>query len=138
MAKTLRQFASRFPKERGDQLIEGAEKIMRKVFIAAGQSVIQATPVDTGRARGSWLPGKNQPRQGEGVPTPVGTARINEVINVSKSIEVDDVGVIVNNVPYIGKLNNGSSKQAPAGFVRKAVQAAARAIESGVIFKSSR
>ncbi len=41
--------------------------------------------------------------------------------------------IITNNVPYIERLNNGHSTQAPAGFVEKAAQAAVNAIEGATI-----
>ncbi len=36
---------------------------------------------------------------------------------------------ISNNVPYIGRLNNGHSAQAPSGFVEMAVRRAAKLVE---------
>ena len=36
---------------------------------------------------------------------------------------IDDKGRIVNNVPYIERLNAGSSQQAPAHFVEKTLMA---------------
>jgi len=91
---------------------------------------VPATPVDTGRARGAWLSGRNVARSGEGSPDPSGGVAVSEAISIGTSLRIDNVGVIVNNVPYIGRLNNGSSKQAPAGFVQKAVQTASRTVSS--------
>ena len=53
----------------------------------------EATPVDTGRARDSW---KIEETQGMRYPL-----------------------VVKNNVPYIERLNAGSSKQAPSFFVER-------------------
>lgn len=56
--------------------------------------VIPRTPIDTGRARRGW-----QVRKG-----------------ITKRIE--------NNVPYIGALERGRSRQAPRGFVKQSISAA--------------
>lgn len=57
--------------------------------------IVDATPVDTGRARDGW--------------------------------EIDEAPLggitwIENSVPYIAELENGSSKQAPAGMVIKSIE----------------
>lgn len=57
--------------------------------------VTARTPIDTGRARRGWQ---------------------SRTSAVSKSV--------VNNVPYIGALERGRSKQAPNGFVKQAMTAA--------------
>ena len=72
---------------------------IRKIFFTGVREVIKETPVDTGRARANWQ----------------GTA---------KNLPVHVLGqkfVLSNNLPYINKLEMGHSKQAPSGWVRKAV-----------------
>ncbi len=76
------------------------------------------TPVDTGRARANWHMELDAPQirlfePGQEAPvifTP-GTA-------VSKS---NPAAFVSNNLPYIRRLNEGHSKQAPAGFVEDAI-----------------
>jgi HK97 gp10 family phage protein len=58
----------------------------------------EATPVDTGLARASWVLVKNLSREKR--------------------------YTIMNNVPYIEQLNNGSSKQAPKHFIEMTALAA--------------
>lgn len=116
--------------QRGRQLEDNVELILAETVVETAATVIFATPVDTGRARNSWLTGVNSAPSGFGAPKPGGTDASAMATSVATTLRVDDVGVIVNNLPYIKKLNNGSSKQAPAGFVQKAAQTAVRAIRS--------
>jgi hypothetical protein len=86
--------------------------------------LVEGTPVDTGWARSNWLPSVGTPRAetvGEPGSLNAGAADLGK-------LEVADWGIangpiyITNNVPYIQRLNAGSSKQAPAGFVESAIQ----------------
>lgn len=91
------------------------------------------TPVDTGWARANWVPRIGEPFKGT-----AGTREQAEAGNVSQAEQgaglADLVGYrqergkvyVTNNVPYIVRLNEGSSKQAPAGFVQDAVAKAVR------------
>lgn len=86
------------------------------------------TPVDTGWARANWVPRIGEPFRG--------TAGTRE--NVSQSEQGSGIAAVLgytlvrgrvyisNNVPYIGRLNDGSSQQAPAGFVEAAITKAVR------------
>ena len=106
------------------RLTEGLEQLVSEVIEEVGREVVPATPVDTGFARANWRPSLNAP-----APTPVsfldpsGSATVDRITTVAKRWRVGDQAFIVNRAPYIGKLNQGSSPQAPPGFV----QAAARA-----------
>ena len=55
--------------------------------------LVEATPVDTGKARDSW--------------------------NITHTGNPSSPAIISNEVPYISRLNEGSSKQAPAHFVER-------------------
>ena len=57
------------------------------------------TPIKTGRARNGWQ----------------------ETFQKGKVGESNRIPIAKNNVPYIGKLNQGSSKQAPYGIVEPAL-----------------
>lgn len=96
------------------------------------QTVISATPVDTGRARANWQvgdgkapsgtrnafsPGKGGSSAGANTSAAVQEARSR--IEASKSSTL----YVSNNLPYIVPLNEGHSAQAPAGFVETAVNA---------------
>lgn len=95
---------------------------IRKATIELFSSVVKGTPVDTGRARGNWQ-------------CTIGNAATDQVEHTDKSGAgaISDIvatvpvksGVVVwlaNNVPYIQKLEYGSSQQAPAGMVRINIQ----------------
>ena len=85
------------------------------------QRIVQKTPVDTGRARSNWLPSIGSPATGT-----VGVSRslavqARRVFN-KKSVPFGTNLYIANNLPYIERLNQGYSKQAPMHFVEMAIQ----------------
>jgi hypothetical protein len=95
------------------------QTVIRKITMEAFRGVVLRTPVDTGRARANWYPS-------------IGSA------NATASDKTDKAGSVTiaaaqkavfdwncigsiflsNNLPYIGALEFGHSKQAPAGMVR--------------------
>lgn len=123
--------------DKTDRAIEKAKKSVedailntsKKLAIQINQVVILATPVDTGRARANWiasLKNANTSQQDSedkaGGPT---IAKNNDTINsMSEPVNIH----ISNNLEYIVPLNNGHSKQAPAGFVETAVAVARASI----------
>lgn len=119
------QFAERMRKV-GADIEPAVDDVLRKVALAANQTLIMATPVDTGRARANWQVSINAEVSSELDSTDAQGAitRNKGVIDGYRGGEL----IIQNNVSYIGALNNGSSAQAPAGFVEKAIQNAARAV----------
>jgi len=141
---TLGVFARRI-RERGRQVEEGVNEIVKKTAIVADREVVLSTPVDTGRARSNWLLSLGGPStseieayaQGKGGSS--GTANANAAMAQAQAAvqarrPEQDV-YISNNVPYIGRLNDGWSAQAPAGFVQAAVQRAAAAIRNMRVFR---
>lgn len=87
------------------------------------------TPVDTGWARANWIPNIGSPvKVPRGSRTAVGRASASQergVATVLASYTVTKGKVYISNpVPYIVFLNEGSSKQAPAGFIQRAVRKA--------------
>ena len=126
-------FLSRM-RARGVQVGEGAAKRVGEVGRQVGTELVLTTPVDTGEARSNWLASKNAPR-GETVPPTSASAAIGAIAGVTASLDADDELYIANNVDHIGKLNDGSSQQAAAGFVEAAVQKAARAGGKVKVFK---
>jgi hypothetical protein len=69
---------------------------VQKTTLDAQRDLILATPVKDGTARRGWV---------STTPT-----------------KPYEPGIVENNVEYIGKLNDGSSKQAPANFVENVVE----------------
>lgn len=96
--------------------IGGAGRIRRAVAIELLSSVVLDTPVDTGRARGNWQTTTKRPAQGT---TERSDSDGGMVVNEIVSQVSDDVIYMTNNLPYIQRLEEGYSGQAPAGMVRK-------------------
>ena len=107
-------------------------KEMRSVTFRALKELGQVTPVDTTNARSNWQVGINVPPQGE-VEITSQASMVAKGLAVIRAYKDPRQGqlIIVNNVPYIGILNAGSSTQAPAGFVDSALTRAIQAVEAG-------
>jgi len=122
--------------------------IMRKVALDAYTGVVRKSPVDTGRFRGNWnvalaVPDtstndkKPHPKRkpGERVPKRPrqdgdGWARaIAALAGAKPGITI----FITNNLPYAVYLENGSSRQAPAGMLGITVEEVKRSIPNIVI-----
>ena len=92
------------------------ERTVRAVKLELFRSVILDTPVDTGRARGNWQATLNSPATEEIENESMSVALAGVAANLGK---INDVSFLANNLPYIEELEDGSSKQAPAGMVRR-------------------
>jgi hypothetical protein len=114
---------------------DGAEKIkqifdrrvtdlMRMATIEFFRTITISTPVDTGRARAGWTPSINVPSSYVPPEGKYGMPAIPELGTVT----VRDTIYITNNLPYIKRLNNGYSRQAPARFVESAAARVQNAI----------
>lgn len=98
------------------------------------ETVVNRTPVDTGQAISNWKVGLNYEPRGvtpARVPGSQGsTAGANRratlaayLPTIAKRVTGQTI-YIINTVPYIGRLNAGWSRQAPAGFIDAARAAA--------------
>jgi hypothetical protein len=123
------------------------DNLVKKVALTADQTVVLATPVDTGRARSNWITTINSPNSGTIDPySPGDKLGIGETANAQAAMDQAKAVVatrmrgqsihITNNLEYIGELNRGTSKQAPSNFVGKAVLAAVNAIRSTKVIKA--
>lgn len=114
--------------------VEGnVEQAVKDCAGAVARSVISNTPVDTGRARSNWtaqmdaafaglfparVPGeKGSTGEANAVAAVEAAEQVIETFDIEKNGSIH----ITNNLPYIGSLNDGHSKQAPGDFVRLAV-----------------
>lgn len=94
---------------------------MKKDALLIDRGVVLATPVDTGRARANWIVSLGDPvtttteEQGESVSFAQGQAEILKQKGFQRII-------IQNNLPYIKKLNDGHSKQAPKKFIERVIE----------------
>ena len=126
---------------------KGANAMVFQTMAVVLQELVRATPVDTGQARSNWLVSLDIPRS-DVVPAhaPGRHLGLNESANAQATIRegLDAMSGrktgqevwITNNIYYIGRLNDGSSTQAPAMFVQKAVQAGRQKAASMRIFRS--
>jgi hypothetical protein len=108
--------------EVADSLLE----TFQKVAIQVDQAVVLATPKDTGRAASNWLPSLNIPvtEARDFANDATISSTLMEAGSVVAKAKLGDVIYFSNNLPYIGRLNDGSSMRASAGFVQKAALAA--------------
>lgn len=119
--------------ELADFLDDDLDQQTRKYTISVNNNLVLSTPRDTGRAKGDWQVNFDTASGGNtGILDPTGQQTINRNTGeiVSFSGEYKDI-YIENNLPYIKKLNDGSSTQAPAGFVESAIRAADVAFSFG-------
>lgn len=134
---SLEEFARRI-QIRANVLEENTNKMVRATALAIDQTVVTSTPVDTGRARSNWITQLGSPFRGTIEPYSPGeklgkgeqanrSAAINQAGDVIGQRKLGQDIYISNNLPYIKKLDEGSSAQSPAGFVGKAIQAGVRA-----------
>lgn len=111
-------------------LIEDAtSREMISLALRIHSGLVRKTPVDTGWARANWLPSVGTPiEETTGSPEDIDTsASAAGALQVAAYRGFDQGPIYVaNNVPYIGRLNAGSSGQAPAGFIEGVVRSELR------------
>lgn len=128
---TLRQLAARLNNlaDNADQL---ADEAKARVALAILKQLVADTPVDTSQALSNWRVGTGStpppiPAYYAGAQGSTRAASLAAAISAAEAAiaanKTADVLVIFNAVPYIRRLNEGSSRQAPAGFIEKAVLA---------------
>ncbi|MEH6565561.1 MAG: HK97 gp10 family phage protein [Halopseudomonas sp.] len=111
---------------------EAHDKITRAATLELFSSVVKATPVDSGRARGNWQTSVGTPIEGEIERLDQGgTAAIAEV-QAKTPPGAGQETFMTNNLPYIDSLENGSSQQAPAGMVRRNVARVQRIVNAAI------
>ena len=118
---------------RATNVNENVSRLVRRVALAVDTAVVLATPVDTGRARANWQVGIGSAQAGTlSAPGDAGQA-VSQALAQAQGIISSYAGQgtihITNNLHYIKDLNEGSSRQAPAGFVEAAIVAGVNAIE---------
>ena len=101
-----------------DQVVRRLELVGRRVALDAFARVVNRTPVDTGRARGSWGVAVGQPRPGPHDRADTTGADVNrEAQQAVATLNLGDRVFLVSNLAYIPVLESGSSQQAPSGMV---------------------
>lgn len=122
------------------QVTVGTERVMRATGLAAHSAVVLATPVDTGAARSNWQVTLASPAQGirpslvPGEKGSTGGQAASAVLTEGQqriggfTLSAGTIN-LTNNLPYIQRLNEGWSNQAPSNFVETAVQNAVNVIK---------
>lgn len=104
-----------------DRLVEKAkvdvETVARRSAFQLFSSVINLSPVDTGRFRANWNVAPGAPDRSTGEFT--NAERSQAEAQKALSLELGGVIYMTNSLPYAKRLEDGWSKQAPTGMVRK-------------------
>lgn len=112
-------------------LDEFTEDLITRLTLQVTRELVADTPRDTGWARSNWIPAIDNP-----VTSPSGskesrdavvidpTAQQEGLARVTTGYRLPSLVFVSNNVPYISKLNDGTSRQAPSGFVQTAISRA--------------
>lgn len=113
--------------------IREVKQLTRKVSIDLLRGIIQRTPVDTGRARASWNVTNGRSPDTRVAPDMSKARKSFPNISVKTAGLTDGHDFMIsNNLDYIGKLENGHSKQAPNGMVRIAIANIQARLNAGI------
>lgn len=100
------------------KLNQSIESTVRATALELFGSIIEGTPVLTGRAKGNWQTSINEPITSI-VDRTDDTEAIAELKDVAGGSIAGKILWLSNNLPYIRRLEfDGHSSQAPAGMVR--------------------
>ena len=102
-----------------DTSLDKVTTVTRAIALEVFRRVILKTPVDTGRARGNWQCTISVPAASVAdVEDKGGGKAIAQAADEVMGWEPSKVVIfLTNNLPYIQRLEDGYSKQAPAGMV---------------------
>ncbi len=118
----------------GKEIRAELSRTLSSVRVAACEAVVAATPVDCGLAADNWILAVGSPHRGV-IGAHEATSPSAQDAGISR-IEKYDVGkdgkiFLTNDVDYMQHLDQGSSPQAPAGFVADAFASAIRSAPQG-------
>ena len=126
---SLKQLAARMNRA-ADNLESVGKQVRDSTANFLVKTLIERTPVDTSRALSNWrvttgaiMPYIPPLSAGQGGSTQAASAAmaISAAAAAIQAASPSQVLVIFNSVPYIRRLNDGYSAQAPAGFVEAAI-----------------
>lgn len=100
---------------------EGGDGLLYDVTMELHWRLSRRTPVATGRTRGNWRVGINKPDLHTDINAfdPTGENGAAEAREIARNIKAGDQVFITNALPWVKRLNAGSSKKAPAGFIEQ-------------------
>lgn len=109
----------------GEKLRRALTQAPQALILEIDKELRRTTPVDVGNARANWVPSVGTPHTGGATRRGSGSAERAAGVTAVLAYELDQGPLYVSNgVPYIRRLNDGWSKQAPALFVEAAVDVA--------------
>lgn len=143
MAKNDLAYLAKRMGQHANNVERNADKAVREVVNAMAPVLVYSTPILTSRARANWQGSIDSPSTDilfaePAKPPSVDTGATLGIASLKLAAVAYRPGstvYIVNNLPYIQKLNRGSSAQAPAGFVLLAVLTASRTAQRTRLLK---
>lgn len=145
---SIEDFPFRMQK-RISQLNRGLTVLVRNVVMAADRTCVETTPVDTGEARSNWIVSVGAPDESVRpayIPYPKYSGpALEETGNAAAAIAqggialngfditAKDTVYIQNNLPYIGKLNDGTQSKQSANMLEQGAQAGIEALRSSPV-----
>ena len=104
---------------------KGLKETACSTMLSIHRNLVMRTPVDTGRARANWLPSAGSPDtgfKGEDYPPSLSLQDAERYFTAEQYKDKPlPVLYITNNLPYIQRLNEGWSDQAPLYYVEMAI-----------------
>lgn len=116
MPTNLRQFQLELHRVAGKVPENRVVEFTKKVALEALARVVKRTPVDTGRARGNWQLAIGRPG-GQTFDVTSESGAMARARSAIAELPPFSVVYLSNHLPYIERLENGYSKQSPAGMV---------------------
>lgn len=125
------------PDQTMNRIKERISRVMRAAAFDATRQLLMQNPVDTGYSRANWRIALNDPDITVSVPPDYLQRRggawwrgiktkgwyPQQTPTVPPDVKIDDVIYVTNSVGYVRYLEEGSSKQAPAHFIKGIAQA---------------
>lgn len=127
-AKKMRAFADDIPKQVNEIKKQAVQEIVLQV--------VPDTPVLTGQARSNYYTTNSDPDTSSTAFGPFTQDGYQSINRMRVALQGAKPGIpmhVTNNLPYIGRLNDGYSAQAPANFVQIAIGRAQAIIARQVI-----
>lgn len=118
-ARLINEVANQIPKTVNDAKKELAREIVK--------NLVPATPVLTGKARSNWIVTSAAPFQRTNEPPQISIGGAPSFDSLERALLTVQPGATIyirNNLPYIKRLNEGYSRQAPAKYVESVVSVA--------------
>jgi hypothetical protein len=108
------------------------DMVVRKVVFDITSDIVRMTPVRDGFARNNYFWGVQRVGTIDPTKDKRGGASISRAAEFSTGLRAGGVVYLTNHLPYILKLEYGSSKQAPAGMARVTVAKFQRIVNAAV------